>query len=68
MRAQRLGQVPKHYIECMYDAAIPLESQRAMQSHMAFRSVHTMDSDHSPFLSAPSALAEVVAKIASAAR
>jgi pimeloyl-ACP methyl ester carboxylesterase len=62
----RLGSLPKHYIECVDDQALPIESQRAMQAHMRFASVHTLASDHSPFISAPTALADVVEQIASA--
>jgi pimeloyl-ACP methyl ester carboxylesterase len=59
-----LGSVPKHYIECTDDAALPITSQRTMQSHMSFGSIQTLDADHSPFLSAPAELADAILKIA----
>lgn len=60
----RLGSVPKHYIECTLDQALPIESQRAMQSNMRFQSIQTLDTDHSPFLSMPVELADAIAKVA----
>ncbi len=59
-----LGSVRKHYIECLDDEALPLKSQRAMQLHMSFESVVSINSDHSPFLCKPAALAELIAQIA----
>lgn len=50
--------------ECTDDAALPIASQRAMQTHMSFRSVQTLDTDHSPFLSTPAELADLIRKIA----
>ena len=50
--------IPRAYIECSLDRAISLPRQRAMCRRFAFDRVVTMDSDHSPFLSAPGALAE----------
>ena len=61
---QGLGSVRKHYIECLRDQALPLESQRAMQKNAEFRSIHALDSDHSPFLSMPAELASLIAEIA----
>jgi pimeloyl-ACP methyl ester carboxylesterase len=60
----RLGGLPKSYIECTDDAALPIESQRALQANMAFGAIRTLDSDHSPFLSAPDALADAIAAVA----
>ena len=55
--AERFGSVPRHYVECVADAAIPLLLQREMQSFWPCASVTTLDSDHSPFLSMPEQLA-----------
>jgi len=60
----RLGSVAKHYIECLQDAAVTIEGQRIQQSYMDFRSVHTLDTDHSPFYCQPAALADAIAAIA----
>jgi pimeloyl-ACP methyl ester carboxylesterase len=60
----RLGRLPKFYIECTDDLALPIESQRALQANMAFDGVRTLDADHSPFLSAPDALADAIVALA----
>jgi pimeloyl-ACP methyl ester carboxylesterase len=55
--ADRFGAVPRHYVECTADAAIPLALQRAMQAVWPCASVTTLESAHSPFLSMPDQLA-----------
>ena len=55
--------IPKSYIECTRDRAILIEHQRAMQAHMDFQEVLTLDSDHSPFYGMPEALAEAIQSI-----
>ena len=64
--ADRLGMIPKYYVECTGDRAIPIAGQRALQQHMDFAGVATLPSDHSPFLSMPQRLAEVIVRFASA--
>jgi pimeloyl-ACP methyl ester carboxylesterase len=54
------GRVPRAYIECTADRAVTLASQRRMQAALPCDPVFTIDSDHSPFISAPQALAEVL--------
>ena len=58
--------VPKHYVECTRDGAISIELQRDMIAATPGVAVHTLDSDHSPFLSRPAELAEVLDRIAHA--
>jgi pimeloyl-ACP methyl ester carboxylesterase len=58
------GSVPRHYIECLQDRTIPIADQRAMQALQPCASVTTIDCDHSPFLSAPRALADALLAIA----
>lgn len=53
----RYGSVPRHYVECLHDRTIWIEDQRRMQALQPCASVTTLDADHSPFLSAPDALA-----------
>jgi pimeloyl-ACP methyl ester carboxylesterase len=65
--ANRLGMIPKYYVECTEDRAIPIEGQRVLQQHMDFAGVATLPSDHSPFLSMPQRLAEVIVRFSSAA-
>jgi pimeloyl-ACP methyl ester carboxylesterase len=50
------GSVPRFYVECTLDNAIPIEAQRAMASKLPCRHVITMQTSHSPFFSAPGEL------------
>ena len=50
------GRVPRIYIECRRDNTIPLPFERAMQANVPCQNVRSMDTDHSPFFSAPEAL------------
>jgi pimeloyl-ACP methyl ester carboxylesterase len=52
----RYGTVPRHYIECLDDRAITIADQRRMQALQPCASVTSLDTDHSPFLSAPNDL------------
>ena len=58
--------IPKHYVECTRDGAISVELQRDMIATTPGVTVHTLDSDHSPFLSHPAELAGVLDGIARA--
>ncbi len=51
------GSVPRVYIECLRDKAIPIALQRRMQAALPCRQVLALDSDHSPFFSRPDELA-----------
>ncbi len=46
------GRVPRIYIECLQDKAIPITTQRGMTSEMPCLQVASLDTDHSPFYSA----------------
>jgi pimeloyl-ACP methyl ester carboxylesterase len=61
---KRYGQVPRFYIECLRDRAVPLSLQRAMHAAAAFERVYSIDTDHSPFFSAPEDLVETLHSIA----
>jgi pimeloyl-ACP methyl ester carboxylesterase len=52
----KFGRVPRVYIECLRDRAISLTEQRKMVSAMPCQGVISMDTDHSPFFSAPDEL------------
>jgi pimeloyl-ACP methyl ester carboxylesterase len=54
----RWGAVPRVYIECTEDHAISIASQRSMHTLLPCSRVITMSTSHSPFLSAPQALAD----------
>ena len=60
----RFGRVPRAYIECLQDCAVPLELQRLMQRDLPCWKVLSLDTDHSPFYSAPQALAMALDKVA----
>lgn len=57
------GRVPRAYIETTRDRAISLEAQRRMQAALPCAPVFTLESDHSPFLSQPEALARILISI-----
>lgn len=60
----RYGVLERHYIECLQDQALPLGVQREMQAAVPGAIVHQLDSGHSPFLSRPDELAEMLDEIA----
>lgn len=61
---ERYGRVPRHYIECTEDRAVPLAQQRAMQATMPCRQTISLTSDHSPFASRPAELVAALDRIA----
>jgi pimeloyl-ACP methyl ester carboxylesterase len=56
----RFGSLLRTYIECSQDRTIPLSSQRRMQELVPGASVERLEADHSPFLSQPEALAQLL--------
>jgi len=52
------GRVPRIYIECLRDRAIPLALQRRMHTGVPCEKVVSLDTDHSPFFSMPDVLIE----------
>lgn len=61
---ERYGRVERVYVECLQDRAISIGAQRAMQAAMPCKRVVTMDTSHSPFLSRPGDLADVLGGLA----
>jgi hypothetical protein len=60
--------VPRHYIRCTLDRAIPLTGQDHMvatvDSTIGGKTItHTLESSHSPFLSQPVALSRILTNI-----
>ena len=53
----KYGTVNKVYIECVLDGALSLPYQREMQANVFCERIITMNTGHSPFLSAPKELA-----------
>jgi len=58
------GTIPRVYIECLQDRAIPPPLQRAMQAAQPCRETRSMNTSHSPFFSAPRELAGHLLEIA----
>lgn len=58
------GSLPRHYVECTLDEAIPIAQQRMMHARLPCASVTTLESGHSPFLGMPDELAVVLHTIA----
>ncbi len=54
---KNFGRVRRDYIECLRDQAISIGVQRRFREVLPCRRVLTLDTDHSPFLSAPEELA-----------
>jgi pimeloyl-ACP methyl ester carboxylesterase len=64
----RYGAVPRHYIRCTQDRAIPLTGQDHMIAVLdgaigGKTTTHTLESSHSPFLSQPAALSKILIDI-----
>lgn len=66
LSAARWGAIPKTYIQYMREQAIPLSVQRWLCARAPGVAVLALDTDHSPFLSAPGELAASVDAIAKA--
>jgi pimeloyl-ACP methyl ester carboxylesterase len=65
----RFGTVPRHYIRCTQDRAIPLTGQDHMIATVdraigSKTTTHTLESSHSPFLSQPANLSKTLIDIA----
>ncbi len=60
----RFGRVRRAYVECLQDNAIPIELQRLMREALPCDPVVTLDTDHSPFYSAPAQLGDALDGIA----
>jgi len=58
------GRVPRVYIECLQDKVIPPQLQRQMYAELPCQRVVSIDTDHSPFFSAPQKLAASLAALA----
>jgi pimeloyl-ACP methyl ester carboxylesterase len=62
---ERWGKIPRYYIECTRDRAITVTLQRVMQQASPCRQAFSIDTDHSPFFSAPQPLADILDRIGS---
>jgi len=55
---------PRHYIACLQDRAITPAQQGEMAAYFPAANRHEIDTGHSPFLAAPTALAAIIDQIA----
>lgn len=60
------GSVPRDYILCLQDRAVPVDQQRGLAERHDCRNLYSMDRSHSPFFSAPQELAKILGEIADA--
>ena len=60
----RFGRVPRAYVECAEDRAVPPALQRAFRARLRCDPVITLPTDHSPFYSAPEQLVQALETIA----
>ena len=58
------GRVPRVYIECLQDKVVPLPLQREMYAKLPCQKVVSMNTDHSPFFSAPQELTDSLTALA----
>jgi len=58
------GSIPRIYVECLRDGAIDLPRQRRMQAALPCDEVHSIDTDHSPFVSRTDELAAILLGLA----
>jgi pimeloyl-ACP methyl ester carboxylesterase len=63
LSAARFGRVPRVYVETTLDRAVTPSAQKKMQSALPCDPVFTLETDHSPFLSQPEALARILISI-----
>ena len=61
---QRFGSVRRVYIECLRDRALLPAFQRELQRQVPCQTVLSIDTDHSPFFSAPDTLAAQLISVA----
>ncbi len=62
------GRVPRDYIVCEQDQAVPPDAQRELVAASPCENVLSLDTSHSPFFSAPAELAELLMQLADASR
>lgn len=59
---ENFGSIPKYYIECTEDRAIPIEVQRAMYNGKA-QKAYTLNASHTPNFSQPKKVANILLEI-----
>jgi pimeloyl-ACP methyl ester carboxylesterase len=64
LTAKRYGTVRRFYVEGLQDRAVSIAYQRAMTGRTPCERIFSLDCDHSPFLSQPDALADILHEVA----
>lgn len=64
--SDHFGRVPRYYVECERDRIVPISLQRKMHSEIPCKRVYSINTDHSPFFSAPAELVSILLAIAEA--
>lgn len=57
---ERFGAIPKIYVVCMYDRAVPVSAQHWFCERSPEVAKRVMQTDHSPFYSDPDGLADLI--------
>jgi pimeloyl-ACP methyl ester carboxylesterase len=65
---ERFGRIPRVYVECLRDKAVSPAIQKQMYSAVPCERVLSMDTDHSPFFSAPDELVAHLTSVTAPAR
>ena len=60
---ERWGNIPRYYVECTEDRAVPIAVQRSMHQTTGVKKVYTLKSSHSPMFSCPDQLANILLDI-----
>jgi pimeloyl-ACP methyl ester carboxylesterase len=60
--SERFGKIPRIYIECTLDKAIPIETQRLMMKDVPGAKVVSIATSHSSFFSKPAEVAKIIAE------
>ena len=62
--AKKWGRIPRRYIYCTEDRAIPLNIQQGMAGSVVLDKTYTLATSHCPMFSAPQDTADIIAEIA----
>jgi pimeloyl-ACP methyl ester carboxylesterase len=61
--SDRYERIPRYYVECLQDQAIPHAFQKKMYLESPCEKIFTIDTDHSPFYSTPEQLSSILLSI-----
>ena len=61
--AEGFGRLPRYFVECSRDHAISPRLQKRLYTDLPCERIYSLDTDHSPFFSAPDALSEILTAV-----